>query len=112
MAKIADGDTGNKIRVRFACLIPLGLMSPIMFFYFSVQSASLNKANAMRSFWMGVALSAFFMGYILEVMAIASPIVDILLIIARCLMLFAALLLYICFSMPDWFKTRIGWTED
>ncbi|NHI91868.1 MAG: hypothetical protein EAX96_05155 [Candidatus Lokiarchaeota archaeon] len=98
--------------ISFICLIPLGLISPIMFFYFSVQSASLNKANSLRSFWMGVAISAFFSGYILEVMAIASPIVDILLIFGRILMFVAALILYICFSMPDWFKNKIGWVEE
>ncbi|MHA1145493.1 MAG: hypothetical protein ACTSRW_12195 [Candidatus Helarchaeota archaeon] len=96
------------------CTIVIGVAAPGVFYYFSITTWSSNKPNAKRSLWMGIAITCFVFGYVIEVASVAGPqtLINIAVVIGRSLMLSAAIILYVCFRMPDWFKARIGWIEE
>jgi len=93
-------------------LMPCAISPPVVFFYFSGMTRETNAPNSKRSFWMGFAITLFFVGYIIEVLPIQHIITEYLSIPGRLALFFAAYILYICFAMPEWFKNRIGWTES
>ena len=96
----------------FLALIPCAISGPVVFFYFSGMTRETNAPNSKRSFWMGFAITLFFIGYVIEVVPIQHPIIAYLSIPGRLCFLLAAYILNVCFSMPEWFKNRIGWTES
>ena len=100
--------------IAFPCLIPISISAPAVFFYFAFTIRSTNKPNSTRSLWMGIAVLLFFVGYTLEVTPLIAPyfILGSLSVMARVLMFSAAIIFYICFLMPQWFKNRIGWIEE
>ena len=93
-------------------LMPCAISPPVVFFYFSGMTKETNAPNSKRSFWMGFAITLFFVGYVIEVLPIQHIITEYLSIPGRITLFFAAYILYICFAMPEWFKNRIGWTES
>jgi hypothetical protein len=50
---------------------------------------------------MGIGLSCFGLGYLLTFIPILA--------ISLSFFLATTIIMYICFSMPEWFKNRIGW---
>ena len=92
--------------------LPLGVPTASVFFYYGTTIRSTNKPSSSRSYWMGVAVLIFYFGYVIEVTSIQIPFVEILIVFGRLFMFIACFILYVCFSMPKWFKNRIGWTED
>jgi len=86
----------------FSFLIPVLFSAPLVFFYFAIKSK--EKPKRIRSTLMGLAIALFNIAYIFE----AIPIDPLLAVIFRSFFITSAIILYICFSMPDWFKKAIG----
>ena len=90
----------------YPLLIPILSIGPIVFFYFSSKSREESRPNSLRALWLGIGLLCFGLGYIVEVAPFFPPILSIPL---RGLFLATAIIMYVCFAMPQWFKNRIGW---
>ena len=89
-------------------VIPIVLVAPMTFHYFGLKVKSENPSNAKRSYWFAAGFYIFGLGYTGELVPFfPSDISNIL----RTTYLITRIILYICFTMPDWFKTRIGWTS-
>ncbi|MFX0136059.1 MAG: hypothetical protein ACFFDN_20630 [Candidatus Hodarchaeota archaeon] len=91
----------------YCSLLPIILLAPLIFFYYSSKMRENNPPNSIRARWMGIGLLFFAIGYITEV----APFLGILAIPFRIFFLLAGIVLWICFSMPDWFKQKIGWID-
>ncbi len=91
----------------YCTLTPISLIGPVIFFYFSSKTKEENPPNSRRSRWMGISLLFFAIGYIAEV----APFLGALAIPFRIFFVLSAYIIWVCFSMPEWFKRRIGWTE-
>ncbi len=94
--------------IAYITLIPLLTIAPLVFFYFYWRNRDKERGQALRGLWIGIAFSFFAVGYISEAApyfpaGLAAPL--------RILHLIAATILYICLTMPDWFKNRIGWID-
>jgi len=100
-------DLGVNI-ILYGTIIPVIVIGPLTFYYFSIKSYKENKPNSIRSFWFGTGLLCFGVGYIAEVAPFFPTEFSILF---RSTYIISAIILYICFTMPDWFKDKIGWTE-
>jgi len=85
---------------------PILMLAPITFFYYAIVNRD-NKPNAIRSFWMGMAILVFAVAYLIEI----GPITVWIAVPMRFGYIFAATTLYICFSMPEWFKKIIKWED-
>ncbi|MHA1784940.1 MAG: hypothetical protein ACTSVY_11150 [Candidatus Helarchaeota archaeon] len=94
------------------CLIPVTIAGPAVFYYFSFMTKESNRPNSLRSLWMGIGITLFFIGYILEILPVTAEISLIISIPGRSFLLMAAIILYVCFKMPNWFKNSIGWPES
>ena len=92
----------------YPLLIPILTIGPVIFFYFAQKSREENRPNATRAIWLGIGLICFGTGYIVEVAPFFPPFLSIPL---RGLFLATAIIMYICFTMPEWFKKSIGWTK-
>ncbi|MFX0138619.1 MAG: hypothetical protein ACFFDN_33560 [Candidatus Hodarchaeota archaeon] len=95
-------------RIVYPILLSIILIPPIIFFYFSSKSREENRPNSIRALWMGIGIICFDIGYLTEVAPIFPTELSIPL---RILFAVAALIMYVCFSMPDWFKKKIGWID-
>ncbi len=92
------------ILIRIILLIPFGAIPVGVFFYFAKKVRNENKANSNRSIWFGI-------GILLFVIAIVFTSISRELSTIQVLFIPAAIIFYVCFAMPDWFKRRIGWAD-
>ncbi|MFX1450756.1 MAG: hypothetical protein ACFFCM_07940 [Promethearchaeota archaeon] len=94
--------------IAYLTLVPLLAIAPFVFLFFYWRNRDRERGPALRGLWIGIAFLFFAFGYISE----AAPYFPAdLAIPLRVFHLIAASLLYICLTMPDWFKNRIGWTD-
>ncbi len=90
--------------IRFICLIPIAVIPISVFYYYAVKIREENRARSNRSLWLGTGILFFCVIIILTSVATIFRLSQILYVPS-------AIILYVCFSMPEWFKTRIGWTD-
>ncbi len=96
------------INVLIYCTVPpIVLIAPITFYYFAYKAQNENAPSASRSRFFGTGLLIFAIGYIAELAPFFPTVLSNLL---RTTYLIAGIMLYIAFTMPDWYKKRIGWT--
>lgn len=92
----------------YCVLIPILTIPPILFFFFGTKIRENDRARSNLSLWFGVGLSIasitifneiapVFWGELANPLRILSPI--------------WVIIIYVCFTMPDWFKHRIGWPD-
>ncbi|NVM01809.1 MAG: hypothetical protein HWN67_05715 [Candidatus Helarchaeota archaeon] len=86
-----------------AYVIPNFFIGPVIFFYFSSKIRKENRPKSNLSLWMGIGLTCFGLGYVSTFIPILA--------IPLSLFLATTIIMYICFSMPEWFKNRIGWSD-
>ena len=91
----------------YPVLITILAIAPLTFFYFSSKIREENKAASTRALWMGLGIVFFGVGFIVEVAPLFPTELSIPL---RGLFAAAAIIMYVCFAMPEWFKNKIGWT--
>ncbi|MFX1450279.1 MAG: hypothetical protein ACFFCM_05530 [Promethearchaeota archaeon] len=89
--------------------IPSAIFPPAVFLYFARKIREENRPQSSLSIWLGIGLICIAFGYIFEFFVVI-PIV-ILPILIRSLYLSFIIIMYICFSFPDWFKRRINWPD-
>ncbi|MHA1144434.1 MAG: hypothetical protein ACTSRW_06835 [Candidatus Helarchaeota archaeon] len=99
-------------------LVPLMVIVPALFYYFAIKIRKGKSGRSKRSLIMAIALSFLTTAYLFELVgvnALASvlpqQITLSLLIVFRLFFIVDALMMYIAFSMPEWFKTAINWEE-
>lgn len=90
--------------IRFITLVPVAVIPISVFYYYAVKIREENRAKSNRSLWLGTGI--LFFAFALLMLSIAS--VTRIFVI---LFIPSAIIFYLCFSMPEWFKRRIGWTE-
>ncbi|NVM04006.1 MAG: hypothetical protein HWN67_16865 [Candidatus Helarchaeota archaeon] len=90
--------------IRFICLIPVAVIPISVFYYYATKVREENRATSNRSIWLGTGILSF-------AIAVIIPTVAVELRVFQALYVPAAIIFYVCFSMPDWFKRRIGWTK-
>ena len=89
--------------------IPSAIFPPAVFFYFAKKIREENKPQSSFSVLFGIGLVCIAFGYIFGFF-VFIPLV-ILPVITRGLYLSFIIIMYVCFSMPDWFKRRINWPD-
>ncbi|MFX1450797.1 MAG: hypothetical protein ACFFCM_08145, partial [Promethearchaeota archaeon] len=90
--------------IRFICLVPIAVIPISVFYYYAAKIRDENRAQSNLSIWLGTGILCFCIIIILTSVATIFRLFQILYVPS-------AIIFYICFSMPDWFKRRIGWTE-
>ncbi|MFX1450795.1 MAG: hypothetical protein ACFFCM_08135 [Promethearchaeota archaeon] len=90
--------------IRYIGLVPIAVIPISVFYYYAIKVREENKARSSRSIWLGTGILFFALAVLIASVAGEFRIFQVL-------YLPAAIIFYVCFSMPDWFKRRIGWTE-
>ncbi len=85
----------------FSLILPNFIIGPTIFFYFASKIREENRPKSNLSLWIGIGLTCFGLGYLLIVIPILA--------IPLSIFLASTIIMYICFSMPEWFKNKIGW---
>ncbi|MFX0137813.1 MAG: hypothetical protein ACFFDN_29500 [Candidatus Hodarchaeota archaeon] len=90
--------------IRIFGLLPFSIIPIALFFYYAKKVRKEQRAHSNRSIWLGLGIICF------------STTVTVANVIPRfqfiqVLLVPAAIIFYVCFSMPDWFRRRIGWVE-
>ncbi len=90
--------------IRFFCLLPYSIIPIALFFYYANKVREEKRAHSNRSIWLGLGILFF------DIAVLVTGVFPRLQIIQ---VLFApsALIFYVCFSMPEWFKRKIGWID-
>ncbi len=92
------------IFIRLCSLLPIIMIPAAVFFYFGIKIRDEAKHKSTRSIWLGLGIVFFAIAFVV------SPITIELRFLQACI-LPAPIIFYICFSMPDWFKRKIGWPD-
>ncbi|MFX1449705.1 MAG: hypothetical protein ACFFCM_02610 [Promethearchaeota archaeon] len=92
------------IIIRLPCIISILMLPAAVFFYFAIRIRNDDKPKSTISFWLGMGIVFFAIAFVV------SPIV-VELKFFQVFILPAPIIFYICFSMPDWFKRKIGWPD-
>ncbi len=82
-------------------VLPNFFVGPIIFFYFASKIREENRPKSNLSLWMGIALTCFGSTYLVMLIPIFA--------ISLFVLLASTIIMYVCFSMPEWFKNKIGW---
>ncbi len=90
--------------IRFFCLLPFSIIPISLFFYYAKKVRSEQRAHSNRSIWLGLGILCFATTILVTTVIPKLQLIQILFVPA-------AIIFYVCFSMPDWFKRRIGWTD-
>ena len=90
--------------IRFICLIPVAVIPISVFYYYAAKVREENRPTSNRSIWLGTGILSFALAVIVTSVTEVFRVFQVLYVPA-------AIIFYVCFSMPDWFKRRIGWTE-
>ncbi len=90
--------------VRFTALILAAVFPISVFYYYAAKIREENKPRSNLSLWLGTGILCF-------VLAFQIPTIAPIFRIIQAFYLPAAIIFYVCFSMPEWFKKRIGWVD-
>ena len=90
--------------IRFFCIVPFAVIPISVFYYYAAKIRDENRPSSNRSIWLGTGILFFALAVLFA--SISSE----LRLFQTCYVP-AAIIFNVCFSMPDWFKSRIGWTE-
>ena len=92
------------IIIRLPCIISILALPAAVFFYFAIRIRNDDKPKSIISFWLGMGIVFFAIAFIV------SPIVFEFRFF-QVFILPAPIIFYLCFSIPDWFKRKIGWPD-
>ena len=97
------------IQASLLLLLPVMFIPPIVFFYYAIKTRTASAPNFKRSMTLGAAHAVLAVTYIVELLGLPNP---YLAMAFRIGFFIFAFLMYLSLLMPDWYKNRIGWTED
>ena len=95
--------------IRLALLIPLYVTPPTVFFYYGIKIKDESKPKSKRSIWLGFGMLCFAIPFLLVPIAVVT--LGHIFRLLEIFVLLAAILFYIGFTMPEWFKKFIGMKE-
>jgi hypothetical protein len=95
--------------IRLGLLLPLYAIPPAVFFYYAKVIRQETKPKSTRAFWLGFAMLCFAIPFLIVPIAVVT--VGNVMRLLEILVLPAPIIFYICFTMPEWFKRRIGWSD-
>jgi hypothetical protein len=84
--------------------VPVAVIPISVFYYYAVKIREENRPSSNRSLWLGTGIFCFALAILMLSVASVTRIFLVLYIPS-------SIIFYVCFSMPEWFKRRIGWTE-
>jgi len=87
-------------------MIPIIIIGPILFYYYSAKIWKSDSAKGKRSLFMAIALTIVIISYAFELIELQIS------IFIRIGYIIYAILMYICFKMPEWFKKFIKWKSE
>ncbi len=90
--------------IRVIGLVSFSIIPISLFFYHAKKVREEQRSHSNLSIWLGLGILCF---SIAIVVATAYPRFQLI----QVMYVPAAIIFYICFSMPDWFKRKIGWTD-
>ncbi|NVM03759.1 MAG: hypothetical protein HWN67_15625 [Candidatus Helarchaeota archaeon] len=90
--------------IRFFGLVPFSVIPISLFFYYAKKVREEQRAHSNRSIWLGLGILCFATTILV---ATANPTFQVI----QVLYVPAAIIFYVCFSMPNWFKRKIGWID-
>ena len=96
--------------IRLGMLIPLYVTPPAVFFYYGYKVRETSKPKSNRSIWLGFGMLCFAVPFLLVPIAVVT--LGHIFRLLEIFVLFAAIIFYIGFTMPDWFKTFIGIIDE
>jgi len=94
--------------VVYITIVPLISIGTMPFYIYAFRMRNDDRPNFNRTFWLGTGVLIFLLGILAEIGPFFPSILSIPLRIA---MLLGTIIMYICFTMPQWFKDRIGWKD-
>ena len=89
----------------YVTAIPIMLIAPITFFIFAKKTRTENSQASKRAFWFGMGTLFYAIGYTVEIAPFFPTVLSIPL---RSFLTGAAILLYLTFTLPEWFKKATG----
>ncbi len=95
--------------IRLVFLLPLYAIPPIVFFYYAKKIRSENKPKSSRALWLGVGMLCFAIPFLVVPIAVVT--IGNVMRLLEIFVLPAPIIFYICFTMPNWFKRKIGWPD-
>ncbi|NVM03760.1 MAG: hypothetical protein HWN67_15630 [Candidatus Helarchaeota archaeon] len=90
--------------IRFFGLLPFSIIPISLFFYYAKKVRNEQRAHSNRSIWLGLDIICFATAIMIANVIPRFQFIQVLLVPA-------AIIFYVCFSMPDWFKRKIGWID-
>ncbi|MHA1378358.1 MAG: hypothetical protein ACTSRG_08240 [Candidatus Helarchaeota archaeon] len=92
----------------YCTAIPIQLITPITFFIFTKRTRGENRGVSNRSLWLGLGTLCYAIGYTIEIArffltTLSNPF--------RSFLTVATIILYIYFTIPEWFRNKIGWQD-
>ena len=90
--------------IRLSTLFPILTIPALVFFYYAIVIRKEDKPKSTLSLLLGLGIVFFDIAFIFAPLAYELRFL-------QALVLPAPILFYICFSMPEWFKRRIGWPD-
>ncbi len=90
--------------IRSLGLVPFVIIPISLFFYYAKKVRGEQRAHSNRSIWLGLGILCFSIAILVASVNPSLQFIQIFYVPA-------AIIFYVCFSMPDWFKRRIGMTD-
>ncbi|MFX0133179.1 MAG: hypothetical protein ACFFDN_06000 [Candidatus Hodarchaeota archaeon] len=91
----------NIVFIRLCSLLPILTIPAAVFFYYAIRIRNEDKPKSTTSLWLGLGIVFFAIAFVVSPIAIELRYL-------QAFVLPAPIIFYICFSMPDWFKRKIG----
>jgi len=88
-------------------LLPPIFIPIVVFAYYSITIKKYSKAKSLRALVMTIAIIVISISYLLELIGI----IGIVVVFVRLGFVVYVLLMYIAFTMPQWFKNMIKWDQ-
>jgi len=90
--------------IRFFGLVVFSVIPISLFFYYAKKVREEKRAHSNRSIWLGLGILCFSIAILVASVNPSLQVIQIFYVPA-------AIIFYVSFSMPDWYKRRIGLAE-
>ena len=103
----------NIVILGYISIFPSTISTPSVFLYFGykIRSSDIGKAN--RSYILGTCFLLLNLGFVLGTLTFGNEFLFIIMsFFSSIIVCLSSILIYLCISMPEWFKNAIKWTTE